>query len=121
VPVLGATLRPVLDTRALRVDGEALHPGAPLLARVARDATAARFVACRVFKDDALEPARVERYAIEAGQTRPLEVPYPWDELVPGLYRVEVALLGAGPQGDQPELESVDVGAYAIRRFRFSA
>lgn len=98
---------------AATTDG--LHPGAQVTVAIAPDAPAGCSVRLR-----AAHPAGCGHgtpVSAVPGASASLETPYPFNDLVEGDYTVRAELCSASGR----VLESSTVGAFRVRRFRFSA
>ncbi len=102
-------------TALLRAAESPLYPGAGVQLDVHADAPEGCHV--RLVASDASRSGLSTTVAAAPGQQVQVTVPYPHDDLVEGAYGVRAELRDA----NGAVLASVDLGAYRVRRFRFSA
>lgn len=102
-------------TDGISVSGTAIFPGTPLRIDVDEDtAPGSRIEVIVEHRDTRHVSVRSE---VLAGQHLTVETPYPHDDLVPGQYRVIIALFDRSGRN----IESHDVGGYQLVKPWFSA
>ena len=118
-----SSLAAVLPWQAVpgwQVQGAATHPGAPLSLRVSRRVPAGAQLVVQIEHQRGDQSIAVTEHgpiAVVAGQPLQLVTPYPYGDLVAGVYDVRLLLR----DGHGRLLERCSAGQYAIRRVRFSA